>query len=103
MNSNELLPYFDHEVYPGKNIQTDDELLHVARERSNTAYHLVGSCRMAPLTDKTSVVDANLHVNGFENLRVVDASIMPMIPSSNVNAAVLAIAEKTASKILHSS
>ncbi len=103
MNSNELSPYFDYEIYPGKNIQSDEELLHVARDRSNTAYHLVGSCRMAPLTDKTSVVDANLHVNGFENLRVVDASIMPMIPSSNVNAAVLAIAEKTASKILHSS
>ena len=103
MNSNELSPYFDYEVYPGKNIQTDDELLHVARERSNTAYHLVGSCRMAPLTDKTSVVDSNLCVRGFDNLRVVDASIMPMIPSSNVNAAVLAIAEKTASQILNPS
>ena len=103
MNSEALSPYFDHEVYPGKDLQSDEELLSVARERSNTAYHLVGSCRMAPETDKTSVVDNNLRVRGFQNLRVVDASIMPMIPSSNVNAAVLAIAEKIAAEIVQGS
>ena len=100
MNSEALSPYFDHEVYPGKDVQSDEELLNVARERSNTAYHLVGSCRMAPDSDNTSVVDNNLRVRGFQNLRVVDASIMPMIPSSNINAAVLAIAEKIAAEIV---
>ncbi|MDG2474745.1 MAG: GMC family oxidoreductase N-terminal domain-containing protein [Paracoccaceae bacterium] len=100
MHSKPLSKYFDHEIYPGKEIHSDEELLNVARDRSNTAYHLVGSCRMAPETDKTSVVDTKLRVRGFENLRVIDASIMPMIPSSNVNAAVLAIAEKAASEIL---
>ena len=103
MNSSALSPYFDHEVYPGKDVQSDAELLNVARERSNTAYHLVGSCRMAPKSDSTSVVDNNLRVRGFQNLRVVDASIMPMIPSSNVNAAVLAIAEKIATEIVRGS
>lgn len=100
MNSKELSPYFEYEVYPGKEIQSDDHLLQIARERSNTAYHLVGSCRMGPVSDRTSVVDSQLRVRGFQNLRVVDASIMPMIPSSNVNAIVLAIAEKVAKSIL---
>ena len=103
MHAKALSPYFDHEVYPGKGVKSDEELLNVARERSNTAYHLVGSCRMAPDSDKTSVVDNNLKVRGFQNLRVVDASIMPMIPSSNVNAAVLAIAEKIAAEIVRGS
>ena len=103
MYNSYLAPYLDYEVYPGGGIVSDDELLQVAKERSNTAYHLVGSCRMAPETDKTSVVDSDLRVRGFENLRVVDASIMPMIPSANVNAAVLVIAEKAATKILDSS
>ena len=103
MNSSALSPYFDHEVYPGRDVQSDTELLNVARERSNTAYHLVGSCRMAPKSDSTSVVDNNLRVRGFQNLRVVDASIMPMIPSSNVNAAVLAIAEKISAEIVRGS
>ena len=58
---------------------------------------------MAPKSDSTSVVDNNLRVRGFQNLRVVDASIMPMIPSSNVNAAVLAIAEKIATEIVRGS
>ncbi len=100
MNSKELSPYFDHEVYPGLNFQSFDDLLRVARGRGNTAYHLVGSCRMGPKTDPTAVVNDKLKVWGFKNLRVVDASIMPMIPSSNVNAAVLTIAEKAASDIL---
>ena len=100
MNSAPLKPYFDHEVYPGREVQSDEDLLTVARERSNTAYHLVGTCRMGPKTDPSAVVDSKLKVHGLQNLRVVDASIMPTIPSANVNAAVLAIAEKAASEIL---
>ncbi len=100
MHSKELQPYFDAEVYPGDKFQSFEELLEVARNRGNTAYHLVGTCRMGPKSDPTAVVDKNLKVYGFKNLRVVDASIMPMIPSSNVNAAVLMIAEKVASEII---
>ncbi len=100
MHSKELRPYFDAEVYPGDKFQSFEELLEVARNRGNTAYHLVGTCRMGPKSDPTAVVDKNLKVYGFKNLRVVDASIMPMIPSSNVNAAVLMIAEKVASEII---
>ena len=99
MNSNAMSPYFDYEVYPGKTINSDAELLEMARKRSTTTYHLMGSCRMGPTNDTTAVVDDNLRVRGLKNLRIIDASIMPMIPSANINAAVLAIAEKGADLI----
>ena len=64
----------------------DDELLEIARERGTTTYHPMGSCRMGPKTDITAVVDHNLKVYGIENLRVVDASIMPTMLSANIHA-----------------
>ena len=67
-------PYFDHEVYRD-HVQSDDELLDAARQRSTTLYHLMGTCRW-PATDATSVVD-QLRIHGLENIRVIDASIMP--------------------------
>ena len=51
MHTNAMAPYFDYEVYPGKTINSDSELLEIARKRSTTAYHLMGSCRMGPNTD----------------------------------------------------
>jgi choline dehydrogenase len=51
---------------------------------------------MAPDTDPTAVVDDQLRVRGLESLRVIDASIMPTMPSANLNASVLMIAEKAA-------
>lgn len=100
MNSQSMLKYFDFEVYPGKEIQSDRDLLNIARDRSTTAYHLVGTCKMGPNSDRFSVVENRLRVWGFDNLRVIDASIMPRIPSSNVNATVLAIAEKAAVDVI---
>ena len=73
-----------------------DELLDFARQRGNTGYHLVGTCRMGPATDKTAVVDEQLRVRGVEGLRVIDASIMPLLPSANTFAATIAITEKGA-------
>ena len=104
MNSSALAKYFSHEVYPGEHIYSEEELLEVARNRSTTTYHVMGTCRMAPLErDSTAVVDEKLRVYGLSNLRVIDASVMPMIPSANINAAVLAIAEKGAHMILSDS
>ncbi len=103
MRGKEMSHYLDHETLPGDQAQTDDELLDFARRNGNTGYHLVGTCRMGPVDDARSVVDDQLRVHGIEALRVVDASIMPMLPSANTYAATLAIAEKAADLIAGSS
>ena len=95
-----LAPFFDHEQYPGEHVQTDDELLEVARERGTTTFHVMGTCRMGPDTDPSAVVDDALRVRGLEALRVVDASIMPTMPSANINAATMMIGEKGADLVL---
>jgi len=92
--------YFVREAFPGDEVNTDDELLAFARERGTTTFHLMGTCRMAPTTDPTAVVSDELKVHGLEGLRVVDASIMPMMLSANLNAATYAIGEKAADLIL---
>lgn len=100
MQTDAMQPYFDGEVYPGEELQTDDELLEGARRWGNTTYHVMGTCRMGPSTDPTSVVDDQLRVRGLEGLRVVDASIMPTMLSANLNAAAMMIGEKGSDLIL---
>lgn len=94
-----LEPYFESETYPGPAVQSDDELMQVARERGTTTFHLMGTCRMGPESDRTSVVDDQLRVRGLDSLRVVDASVMPTMPSANLNASVMMIAEKASDMI----
>lgn len=88
---------WSREVIPGDDCKTDDELMHAIRANATTVYHLVGTCRMG--IDPQAVVDPQLRVQGVEGLRVVDASVMPKIPSANTNAATYMIAEKAASLI----
>ena len=92
-----LQPYFDHEVMPGDEVQSDDEWLDYARREGSTVYHAIGSCRMGP--DPMAVVDDRLRVHGLDGLRVVDASIMPTMPSANTNAATYMVAEKASDMI----
>ena len=94
-----MAPYFGGELYPGDAVVTDDELLNTARERGTTCFHMMGTCRMGPGVDPTAVVDNKLRVYGLEGLRVIDASIMPTMPSANTNAASLMIGEKGAAMI----
>ena len=89
----------DRAEAPGDDIQSDDELLDFARQRGTTAFHLMGTCRMGPATDPSTVVDDELRVHGMKGLRVADASIMPMMPSSNTNAPTIMIGEKAADMI----
>ena len=85
------------ETLPGENVKTDSEILNFVKNNGATVYHAIGSCRMG--IDKDAVVDADLKLNGVENLRVADASIMPTMPSGNTNAATLMIAEKASDLI----
>ena len=78
-------------------VKTDDEIRHILRQRSDTVYHPVGSCKMG--VDDMAVVDPQLCVYGIENLRVVDASIMPNVVNGNTNAPTIMIAEKAVDMI----
>ena len=84
---------------PGPDVQTDEEWLDYARQYGSTAYHLIGTARMGPATDKTSVVDDQLRVHGLQGIRVVDASIMPNMPSANTYSSTMMIAEKASDMI----
>ncbi len=85
------------ETAPGDTITTDKELIQYARANGTTVHHPVGTCKMG--TDLAAVVDPRLRVHGINDLRVVDASIMPTITSANTNAATIMIAEKAAAMI----
>jgi choline dehydrogenase len=97
INNRVLDKYRAYEMNPGDKVQTDSEWLQWARENGQTTYHVIGTCKMGP--DPMAVVDDRLRVYGVAGLRVVDASIMPTVPSGNTNAAVIMIAEKGADMI----
>jgi choline dehydrogenase len=99
LSSDPLQPYYDFETFPGPDVQTDDELMDAAKARGTTTFHPMGTCRMGPATDPTAVVDDELRVHGVQGLRVIDASVMPMMPSANLNAATIMIAEKASDMI----
>jgi choline dehydrogenase len=82
------------ELSPGAGVRTAGELADFVRHSADSYHHQVGSCRMG--RDDLSVVDPALRVHGIDGLRVVDASVMPSVPSGNCHAAVLMIAERAA-------
>jgi choline oxidase len=78
-----LARWVERELAPGPHLNTFDELSRYARETANTVYHPVGTCRMGRPGDRDAVVDPELRVQGLENVRVADASVMPSIVSVN--------------------
>lgn len=95
-----LAPFYDHEVQPGDDVQTDDEILEYLRAKGSTVFHFIGTARMGPASDPRAVVSDQLKVHGVEGLRVADASIMPTMPSANTHASTMMIGEKAADLIL---
>ena len=93
---------FDHcrgnPVFPEHELDTDAEYIEFIRRKAETVYHPVGSCRMG--SDDRAVVDSELRVRGVEGLRVIDASIMPSLPTGNTNAPTIMIAERASALIL---
>ncbi|WP_040259677.1 choline dehydrogenase [Pseudomonas massiliensis] len=92
-----LDPYRGREISPGIDVQSDEELDAFVREHAETAFHPSCSCKMG--TDDMAVVDDQGRVHGLQGLRVVDASIMPIITTGNLNAPTIMIAEKIADRI----
>eukprot|EP00057_Strongylocentrotus_purpuratus_P015193 XP_011669667.1 PREDICTED: choline dehydrogenase, mitochondrial-like [Strongylocentrotus purpuratus] len=88
------------EMAPGSSVQTDSELDAFISAKAETIYHPTSTCKMGSGEDPMAVVDCTTRVIGLENLRVVDASIMPSITSGNTNAPTIMIAERAADMIL---
>ena len=85
--------YVSGEFLPGDKVQSDEDWLDYCREYGETVFHPTSTCRMG------AVVDEELRVKGVSGLRVIDASVMPAVPSGNINASVIAVAEKAADLI----
>jgi choline dehydrogenase len=92
-----LHQFVREETLPGPQVQTDDELLDYARRYGGTCYHASCTCLMG--SHPMSVVDSELRVHGLEGLRVIDASVMPAVTSTNTSAPTIMIAEKGAAMI----
>ena len=97
MTAQALAPFKPDEWLPGREFQSDAELLNKAGDIATTIFHPVGTCKMG--NDSNAVVDERLRVHGLDGLRVVDASIMPKIVSGNTASPVVMIAEKAAAMI----
>ncbi|WMD19792.1 GMC family oxidoreductase N-terminal domain-containing protein [Achromobacter seleniivolatilans] len=102
LQSQALAPFFDREALPGPLCESDSELLDFARRYGVSSYHVNGTARMGQAGDKYAVVDAQLRVHGVQNLRVIDSSVMPSMPSANICAATMMIGNKAADLIKQS-
>jgi choline dehydrogenase len=98
--SRALAKHIIEENVPGPSVQSDQALLDYARSNGSTVYHASCSCMMG--NHGMSVVDDELRVHGLEGLRVIDASVMPAVSSTNTNAPTIMIAEKGATMIKES-
>ncbi|MDH7795989.1 MULTISPECIES: GMC family oxidoreductase N-terminal domain-containing protein [unclassified Beijerinckia] len=89
-------PFRGRELNPGREVQSHRDMEDFLRSTITTAYHPVGTCKMAPASDPNAVVDEKLRVRGIEGLRIADVSIMPTIIGGNTNAPAMMIGERAA-------
>src|SRR3954447_24003027 len=92
-----LKKFVREESLPGRHVQSDDELLDYARRNGGTCYHASCTCMMGQ--HAMAVVDDELRVHGLDGLRVIDASVMPAVTSTNTNAPTIMIAEQGAAMV----
>jgi choline dehydrogenase-like flavoprotein len=90
------------EIAPGPQLRSDEELSAYGRAAHHTVYHPAGTCRMGAVTDELAVVDPELRLRGFTNVRVADASVLPTMTSVNPVITVLLIGERAADLIASS-
>lgn len=95
-----LSKYNFREDTPGCHIRSGKALDEFIREDAASAYHPCGTCKIGRDDDPLAVVDSQLRVRGIENLRVIDASVFPTVPSANINAATIMLAEKASDLVL---
>ena len=100
MQSDHMAPLVETEMRPGRDLDSDEALLAYARETGVTLYHPVSTCRMGPDAKSGDVVDRRLCVYGIDGLRVVDASIMPTMLSTNLHSGASLIGEKGSDLVL---
>ena len=81
------------QIRPGPDVSSDEQAADYVRTTGSTVYHPCGTCRMGE--DDGAVVDSQLRVHGIDGLRVVDASVMPAMPSPNIHPATIMVAEKS--------
>lgn len=93
-----MQPYVACELQPGRDVQSDAEIIDFIRQKGGSDIHAVGTCRMG--TGEGAVVDPRLRLHGIRGLRVVDASVMPRVVRGNTHAATVMIGEKAADMIL---
>jgi choline dehydrogenase len=98
MSAPAMAKYVIDERMPGPKVTSDDDLRNWLHAASWRGEHPVGTCRMG--TDELAVVDPGLRVHGIDNLRVIDASIFPTLPSGNTNAPTMMVAEKGSDLVL---
>jgi choline dehydrogenase len=93
-------PFVKHEIQPGAEYQTDEEIDSFIREHAESAYHPCGTAKMGRADDPMAVVDPECRVVGVEGLRVADSSIFPRITNGNLNAPSIMVGEKAADHVL---
>jgi choline dehydrogenase len=97
-NSEPIKNYIGEELEPGRDIESDEQILNYIRNTGSITQHIVGTCKMG--TDAMAVVDPQLRVHGIQSLRVADASVMPTIISGNTSIPCMMIGEKCADLVL---
>ena len=97
MATDAMRSYVAHEIHPGSEVESDEEVLDYCRSTGSAVFHPVGTCKMG--NDPMAVVDDQLRIHGLRDLRVIDASVMPTMTNGNTHAPTMMIAERGADLI----